>query len=197
MAKFFCAVMTLAFINLPCLVLPPSHEKVYNSKPIDAKARRIIKEFMMAIFQKNYKVYINHTDAGGIVYHANHLTFFENCRRDWLASLGYDGYFFDLSKDGDSAANTHGQGGAVHFVVSQAELKYIAPLLVDDELSVTVDSLTIKPASLILSQSIYRPDSDKPATTGMITLACVRNDGKAIRPYRLPQKFADLMKSLV
>ncbi|UTO22236.1 thioesterase family protein [Moraxella sp. FZLJ2109] len=151
----------------------------------------------MAIYQKNYKVYINHTDAGGIVYHANHLTFFENCRRDWLASLGYDGYFFDLSEDGDSTANTHGQGGAVHFVVSQADLRYITPLLVDDELTVTVSSLIVKPASLILEQHIYRPNTDKPATTGMITLACVRNDGKAIRPYRLPQKFADLMKSLV
>ncbi|WP_294035386.1 thioesterase family protein [uncultured Moraxella sp.] len=150
----------------------------------------------MSIYQKNYKVYINHTDAGGIVYHANHLTFFENCRRDWLASLGYDGYFFDLSDDGEGTANTHGQGGAVHFVVSQAELKYIAPLLVDDELSVTVDSLTIKPASLILSQSIYRPDSDKPATTGGITLACVRNDGKAIRPHRLPISFVQTLKSL-
>ncbi len=150
----------------------------------------------MSIYQKNYKVYINHTDAGGIVYHANHLTFFENCRRDWLASLGYDGYFFDLSDDGEGTVNTHGQGGAVHFVVSQAELKYIAPLLVDDELSVTVDSLTIKPASLILSQSIYRPDSDKPATTGSITLACVRNDGKAIRPHRLPTSFVQTLKAL-
>ncbi len=150
----------------------------------------------MAIYQKNYKVYINHTDAGGIVYHANHLTFFENCRRDWLASLGYDGYFFDLSDDGDSTANTHGQGGAVHFVVSQANLKYIAPLLVDDELIVTVDSLTIKPASLILSQSIYRPDSDKPATTGSITLACVRNDGKAIRLHRLPASFVQTLTGL-
>lgn len=46
------------------------------------------------VFSNHYKVYINHTDAGGIVYHANHLTFFENCRRDWLTSLGFDGYFF-------------------------------------------------------------------------------------------------------
>lgn len=28
------------------------------------------------LFAKDYNVYINHTDAGGIVYHANHLVFF-------------------------------------------------------------------------------------------------------------------------
>lgn len=67
------------------------------------------------IFKKTYKVYINHTDAGGIVYHANHLTFFENCRRDWLASMGFDGYFFE------------NDGQKIHFVVSQANVSYRLP----------------------------------------------------------------------
>ena len=39
------------------------------------------------LFSTNYSIYINHTDAGGIVYHANHLVFFENCRRDWFTKL--------------------------------------------------------------------------------------------------------------
>ena len=55
---------------------------------------------MTTKFSTTYKIYINHTDAGGIVYHANHLIFLENCRRDWLASLGFDGYFF-IDKDTD------------------------------------------------------------------------------------------------
>ena len=45
------------------------------------------------LFATDYNVYINHTDAGGIVYHANHLVFFENCRRDWFTKLGLNGYF--------------------------------------------------------------------------------------------------------
>ncbi|MDO4894340.1 thioesterase family protein [Moraxella sp.] len=140
----------------------------------------------MAIFEKIYKVYINHTDAGGIVYHANHLTFFENCRRDWLTTLGFDGYFFNLD---DTSQAKHGLSGAVHFVVSEANLKYRTPLLVDDELSVRIDDVIVKPASLILHQSIHRPNQDKAATTGIITLACVRNDGKQITPCRLPSSF--------
>lgn len=137
----------------------------------------------MVNFQKTYKVYINHTDAGGIVYHANHLVFFENCRRDWLTTLGYDGYFLSL----DDAKS--GSKQAVHFVVSQADLVYHTPLLVDDELTVTVDEVRIRPASLVVRQSIYRPNQDKPATTAMITLACVINDRKTIRLQRLPENF--------
>lgn len=51
------------------------------------------------LFTKNYNVYINHTDAGGIVYHANHLVFFENCRRDWFGELNLNGYFCRLTME--------------------------------------------------------------------------------------------------
>lgn len=145
---------------------------------------------VMVNFQKTYKVYINHTDAGGIVYHANHLVFFENCRRDWLTTLGYDGYF--LSLDGDADTKSH---KAVHFVVSHADITYHTPLLVDDELAVTVDEVRIRSASLMIHQSIYRPNQNKPATTATITLACVINDKKTIHPHRLPKKFIQTLIS--
>lgn len=142
------------------------------------------------IFHANYKVYINHTDAGGIVYHANHLTFFENCRRDWLTSLGFDGYFFDTE---GMATGMDGHDGKVHFVVSRADLTYKLPLLVDDVLVVTVTEVVKKSASLILTQHIYRSDDDfkngKIATIGVIILACVMNSENGIRPHRLPTAF--------
>ncbi|WP_432480571.1 thioesterase family protein [Moraxella sp. ZY200743] len=142
------------------------------------------------IFHHTYKVYINHTDAGGIVYHANHLTFFENCRRDWLSSLGFHGYFFDA--DG-VAGGTDSHDGKIHFVVARADLTYKLPLFVDDVLIVTVQKMTKKSASLILTQHIYRSYDDfksgKVASTGVITLACVINSDDGIRPYRLPRTF--------
>lgn len=142
------------------------------------------------IFKNHYKVYINHTDAGGIVYHANHLTFFENCRRDWLTSLGFDGYFFDT----DGQANgTDGRAGRVHFVVSHADLSYKLPLFVDDLLIVTIQEVHKKSASLTITQHIYRNENDfkagNIASTGIITLACVTNIDGAIRPCRLPVTF--------
>ncbi|MDO4449829.1 MAG: thioesterase family protein [Moraxella sp.] len=142
------------------------------------------------IFSNRYKVYINHTDAGGIVYHANHLTFFENCRRDWLSSLGFHGYFFDENGTADS---TNHKQGKIHFVVSRADLTYKLPLLVDDEIIVTVHDIIKKSASLIITQYIYRSDEDfkqgKIASCGIITLACVINHDSGISPHRLPLAF--------
>lgn len=103
------------------------------------------------IFSNHYKVYINHTDAGGIVYHANHLTFFENCRRDWLTSLGFDGYFFDA--DG-AVDETSGQQGKIHFVVNHADVKYKSPLFVDDNLIVTITDV-VKNLPVLSSLSIF------------------------------------------
>lgn len=134
------------------------------------------------LFFATYKVYINHTDAGGIVYHANHLTFFENCRRDWLASLGFDGYFFNQTKEGLQES--------IHFVVSRANICYKQPLLIDDKLIVSIDKLTINAASLVVEQSIYRSHDDfaanKSASAATITLACVCHHQTGMRPHRLP-----------
>ncbi|MCL1622846.1 acyl-CoA thioesterase [Moraxella sp. Tifton1] len=138
------------------------------------------------IFKEHYKVYINHTDAGGIVYHANHLTFFENCRRDWLSSLGFDGYFFDQHSV-DVSTNAVNK---VHFVVSHADVSYRSAIFIDDMLVVSVQEVIKKPASLILTQHIYRSDEHyqqgKIAATGIITLACVMNKDGKIHPCRLP-----------
>lgn len=144
----------------------------------------------MPLFTNHYKVYINHTDAGGIVYHANHLTFFENCRRDWLTSLGFDAYFFD---EDTASHGKGGQSGKIHFVVSHAELSYKIPLLVDDVLVVSVHEVIKRSASLIMTQHIYRNNEDfrqgKVATVGVITLACVTNSVQGIHPCRLPKAF--------
>lgn len=127
------------------------------------------------LFATNYNVYINHTDAGGIVYHANHLVFFENCRRDWFSQLGLNGYFLQ-GNDGD----------VQHFVVSQADLQYKRAILLDEVINVRVDKVELKPASIIFYQSIHRhiPDSSCTNTTkannsllssAKIVIACVKN----------------------
>lgn len=128
------------------------------------------------LFSHTYKVYICHTDAGGIVYHANHLNFMEHCRRDWLTALGFDGYFF---ADG------------THFVVHKANLTYKKALLLDDTLVVSIDGIIAKKASFTLIQHIYRSQADfengTPATIGEITLACVKKVGDTLKPCPIPQ----------
>lgn len=115
------------------------------------------------LFHHTYQVYINHTDAGGIVYHANHLIFYEHSRRDWFANLGLNAYFFNSSSsvmhqathlDNDSGSLV--QNDIHHFVVSDAHLKYHQPILLDETIAVTIDKVKLGAASLIFEQSIYR-----------------------------------------
>ena len=127
------------------------------------------------LFSTLYNVYINHTDAGGIVYHANHLVFLENCRRDWFTTLDINGYFLQTN-----------EGHLQHFVVSQAELHYKKPILLDERIKVSIDSIELRPASIIFYQSIYRHPSKNSAIDGStatdellsrakIIVACVQN----------------------
>lgn len=175
------------------------------------------------LFTTDYHVYINHTDAGGIVYHANHLIFFENCRRDWFTKIGLNGYFLQTD-----------DGQVQHFVVSQAQLHYRQAIFLDEVISVRIDKVELKPASIVFYQSIHRNlsgnelvDDSKPTNTLLsstkIVIACVQNQikpdpspqssdqlanqesvatmavtsGPSIRPIRVPQKLHDAIQKAV
>ena len=171
------------------------------------------------LFATDYNVYINHTDAGGIVYHANHLVFFENCRRDWFTKLGLNGYFLQTD-DGDIQ----------HFVVSQADLQYKKAILLDEVINVRIDKVELKPASIIFYQSIHRslPNVDADDNTQAsaaflnstllsstkIVIACVQNQitpasipntgsdattnhSAPMRPIRVPQKLRDTIQQAI
>lgn len=139
---------------------------------------------MTGLYNSTYKTYINHTDAGGIVYHANYFTFYENCRRDWLEHIGFDSYFF-------AKEEINGITVSYHPVISHANIRYHKPILLDTIINVTIDDIKIKPASIIFKQSIYDAASTQKLSSCQLTVACVtnstNNDGdKIIKPARLP-----------
>ena len=43
---------------------------------------------MSTVFEHPIRVYWEDTDAGGIVFYANYLKFFERARTEWLRALG-------------------------------------------------------------------------------------------------------------
>ncbi|AMN49579.1 thioesterase family protein [Psychrobacter sp. P2G3] len=166
------------------------------------------------LFSTDYHVYINHTDAGGIVYHANHLVFFENCRRDWFSKLGLNGYFM------------HSDDGQIqHFVVSQAQLQYKKAIFLDEIIDVRIDKVELKPASIVFYQSIHRrvaEEADQKNRTSAETLlssakiviACVQNQTKPeptdpttnsttpasaapIRPIRVPKNLQNSIQQAI
>lgn len=137
------------------------------------------------LFAQDYRVYLEDTDAGGIVYHANHLKYLERCRRDWLRVLGMTDYFYGADKE-----KMH------HFVVSDIAIKYVQPILLDSLVTVTVSNCQPKAASLILTQEIFIAENSTqaPCSSAKVKLAYVKNsyspDGKLqVTPARLPPQF--------
>ena len=125
-------------------------------------------------FEFNIRVYIEDTDAGGIVYHANHIRFMERARTEWLRSTGIAHYW---------------QQTDYSFVVHKINVKYVRPILMDDLITVTARVISCKAASFVLQQNIYR--GEILLASGEVELACLN---KAMSPRKLPHEIHDLIQ---
>lgn len=153
------------------------------------------------VYANQYRIYLEDTDAGGIVYHANHLKLFERCRRDWLRALGMTSYFYQAhSAEAAIQVTHHSDSGKpdIQFVVSQANIRYVRPILLDSEVTVVIERADCKSASLQLEQRIY--DSyQQLLSQAQISIVCVATskDEKGqnqVRPTRLPKAFVQLLQ---
>nr|WP_315263992.1 thioesterase family protein [Moraxella osloensis] len=153
------------------------------------------------VYANQYRIYLEDTDAGGIVYHANHLKLFERCRRDWLRALGMTSYFYQAHSAEAASHVTHhsdSDKADIQFVVSQANIRYLRPILLDSEVTVVIEAADCKSASLQLEQRIY--DSHQQLLSqAEISIVCVATskDEKGqtqVRPTRLPKAFVQLLQ---
>lgn len=121
------------------------------------------------------RVYWEDTDAGGIVFYANYLKFFERARTEWLRSLGFS----------QQAMATDAADGAI-FVVTDTQLSYRQPARLDDELTVTVHLSRRGAASLVIRQQALRLDGDTTTllAEGEIRIGCVSPG--TLKPRRIP-----------
>jgi acyl-CoA thioester hydrolase len=88
------------------------------------------------------RVYWEDTDAGGIVFYANYLKYFERARTEWLRSLGVQQRML------------REQSGQM-FVVGETSVRYHRAARLDDELLVTARVEEIGRASLIIVQQAF------------------------------------------
>ena len=129
----------------------------------------------MSRFHHPVRIYYEDTDAGGVVYYANYLKFFERCRTEWLRSLGH--HQVDLLAQHDIA-----------FVVKSVAADYKRPGKLDDHLEVGLVLTHLGRAQLQFDQWIDRLNSDgtrETLVTGSVKLACVNL--KTLRPVSIPE----------
>ena len=128
-------------------------------------------------FEFPVRIYWEDTDAGGIVFYANYLKFFERARTEWLRSLGI------------GQQQLREQTGGI-FVVTDARLRYLRPARLDDELIVTAQLQETGRASLtIVQQALLNNEqlTDQPRvllSEGTIRIGWV--DAASMRPARIP-----------
>jgi acyl-CoA thioester hydrolase len=114
------------------------------------------------------RVYYEDTDAGGVVYHANFLRFFERARTDMLLLCGID----------VAAAQDGGEGA---YVVASAELKFVRPARLGETLTIVSTLEQVRQAACIIQQRVMR--DGQLVVDGRVTVAFVGRDG---RPKRQP-----------
>lgn len=133
---------------------------------------------MPSVFNWPVRVYYEDTDAGGIVFYANYLKFFERARTEWLRALGVQQQ--DLL-DTDQTA----------FVVKNVTLDYHAAARLDDQLSILTSVEKLGRASVQFKQEAWR--GEVLLNTASVKVGCV--DVTSMRPRSLPDHVAAKMRA--
>jgi acyl-CoA thioester hydrolase len=122
-----------------------------------------------AHFHHPVRVYWEDTDAGGIVFYANYLKFFERARTEWLRALGHSQ---------QEMVDTTG----CMFVVQDTHVRYLKPARLDDWLVITVDVRERGRASLRIAQQAWCGETL--LAEGEIRIGCVER--ATMKPHRIP-----------
>lgn len=117
------------------------------------------------------RVYIEDTDAGGIVFYANYLRFMERGRTEWLRDLNL--------QQGILLA----QG--IQLVVSRLECRYLRPALLDDQLIVETSVSVCQRTRIIFTQRVLK--DGECLCEGQVHVASINAETQ--RPMRLPEDF--------
>jgi acyl-CoA thioester hydrolase len=116
------------------------------------------------------RVYYEDTDAGGVVFYANYLKFFERARTEMLRAMGYE--------QDELVANE-----GIIFVVRSVQVDYLSPARFNEQLQVSAKVSLAKKASLTFEQVITR--GDDVLCEGVIRIACL--DAQTMRPKAIPE----------
>jgi len=130
----------------------------------------------MIDFRLPIRVYVEDTDAGGIVFYANYLKFMERARTELMRSLGFDKpALFD----------------GLQFVVHEVALKYHSPAILDDEIIVTAVLSKATRATFEMTQQVFR--GEELLVEGSIKVACI--DARTKRPKGMPKNMFTTLNS--
>jgi acyl-CoA thioester hydrolase len=123
-------------------------------------------------------VYFEDTDTAGVVYYANYLKFMERARSDMIRAVGVDQN--EVLRSG---------GGA--YYVAHADIRYVRPARLGEELLVLSTVEQVRAASVQIHQRVMR--SGELLTDARVTAAFLDANG---RPQRQPKEWVEKFKGI-
>lgn len=133
------------------------------------------REFLLPV-----RVYYEDTDAGGVVYHARYLNYFERGRTELLRALGFEQD--DLMSEED-----------VLFAVRSMNIEYHKPARFNDELVVTSWIEHMRKASVTFGQAISRKGQQEILCSLQARVACL--GASKLRPRPIPADIQNAMEA--
>ncbi|RUR38434.1 tol-pal system-associated acyl-CoA thioesterase [Vreelandella populi] len=122
-------------------------------------------------FSMPIRVYMEDTDAGGIVYYVNYLKFMERARSEWLRAQGLDQQ--TLLDEG------------TQLVVYRLACHYAKPARLDEALEVTASITDVGRCRVTFEQRVQR--GKELLCSATVEIACL--DAKRLRPKAWPASF--------
>lgn len=137
-----------------------------------------------AVFQNTVRIYWEDTDAGGVVYHAKYLHFFERGRTEWLRHFNIDQHAMKLST-----------GGA--FMVQSLQIRYALPAFLDDELTIHTVIESLENASCTMRQKAIRFKNAEEHLIADCSIRLVFVNTNNSQPMRMPALVYDTLHPLL
>jgi acyl-CoA thioester hydrolase len=126
----------------------------------------------MKTFVWKVRVYWEDTDAGGVVYHARYLHFFERARTEWLRSMGV--HQAKMAEEENTI-----------FVITNMNIAFARAARLDDELDSTVHSVQMPGAKMLFKQDLTRCSDQQLVASADVTAVCLKAD--SFKPTRMPK----------
>lgn len=122
------------------------------------------------LFRWPVRIYYEDTDAGGVVYHARYVAFYERARTEMLRQHNFNQ---------QQLLSEH-----VAFAVRRMTVEYISPARLDDLLEVRTEITAMRGASLTFAQCIV-DSQGKVLSEAEVLIACI--DLNQMKPIALPK----------
>lgn len=134
-----------------------------------------------AMNETRLRVRYAETDQMGVVYHANHLIWFEVGRVELMRQMGFS--YRDMERE-----------DGLFIAVAQATCRYRAPAHYDDEIVVRTNLKTVRESVIVFSYELSRADNGKLLAEGETTHIVTDSNMKV---SELPDKYLTVFRAAI